>query len=48
MQNFLADRLAGKLTSVAAVDREQKNGINYKAIPPQAAAEVLPQIVKFW
>ncbi|WP_333359947.1 hypothetical protein [Microcoleus sp. N3A4] len=47
MQNFLVDRLAGKLTS-AAVESEQKNCIDDKAIPAQAAAEVLRQNVKVW
>ncbi len=45
MENFLADRLAGKLTAAAAAG-DQKNGIDDKAIPAQAAAEVLQSIVK--
>jgi len=48
MQNFLVDRLAGKLTGAAAVDREHKNRIDDKAIPARSAAEVLRPIVKFW
>jgi hypothetical protein len=40
MENFLAGQLAGKLTGAAAAG-EQKNGIDDKAIPAQAAAEVL-------
>jgi len=43
MENFLADQLAGKLTAAAG---DQKNGIDDKAIPAQAAAEVLQSIVK--
>jgi len=46
MQNFLADRLAGKLTGAAAAAGEQKNGIDDKVIPAQPAAEVLRSIVK--
>jgi hypothetical protein len=45
MENFLADQLAGKLTGSAAAG-EQKNGIDDKAIPAQAVAEVLRSIVK--
>ena len=45
MENFLAGQLAGKLTGAAAAG-EQKNGIDEKAIPAQAAAEVLRSIVK--
>jgi len=45
MENFLADQLAGKLTGAAAAG-EQKKGIDDKAIPAQAAAEVLRSIVK--
>jgi hypothetical protein len=47
MENFLAGQLAGKLTGAAAAAAgEQKNGIDDKAIPAQAAAEVLRSIVK--
>jgi hypothetical protein len=45
MENFLADQLAGKLTGSAAA-AQQKNGRDDKAIPAQAAAEVLRSIVK--
>jgi hypothetical protein len=45
MKNFLADQLASKLTGAAAA-RKQKNGLDEKAIPAQAAAEVLRSIVK--
>jgi len=45
MENFLAYRLAGKLTAAAAAG-DQKNGIDDNAIPAQAAAEVLQSIVK--
>jgi len=48
MQNFLADRLAGKLTGAAAAAGEPKNGIDDKAIPAQATAEGLRSIVKVW
>jgi hypothetical protein len=48
MQNFLADLLAGKLTGAGAAAGEQKNGIDDKAIPAQATAEVLRSIVKVW
>ena len=44
-ENFLAGQLAGKLTGAAAAG-EQKNGIDDKAIPAQATAEVLRSIVK--
>lgn len=44
MENFLAGQLAGKLTGAAA--GEQKNGLDDKAIPAQASAEVLRSIVK--
>jgi len=44
-ENFLAGQLAGKLTGAAAAG-EQKNGIDDKAIPAQAAAEALRSIVK--
>jgi hypothetical protein len=43
---LLAGQLAGKLTGAAAAAGEQKNGIDDKAIPAQAAAEVLRSIVK--
>jgi hypothetical protein len=45
-KNFLAGQLAGNLTGAAAAAGEQKNGIDDKAIPAQAAAEVLRSIVK--
>ena len=48
MQNFLVDRLAGKLTGAAAAAGEPKNGIDDKAIPAQATAEGLRSIVKVW
>ena len=48
MENFLADQLAGKLTGAAAAAGEQKNGLDDKAIPAQAVAEVLQSILKVW
>ena len=48
MQNFLADRLTGKLTGAAAAAAPQKNGMDDKAIPTPAATEVLRSIVKVW
>jgi hypothetical protein len=47
MKNFLAGQLADKLTGAAAAG-EEKNGIDDKAIPAQAAAEVLQSSVKVW
>jgi hypothetical protein len=43
---LLAGQLAGKLTGAAAAAGQQKNGIDDKAIPAQAAAEVFRSIVK--
>lgn len=48
MENFLAGQLAGKLTGAATAAGEPKNGLDEKAIPAPAAAEVLRSIVKFW
>ena len=45
-ENFLAGQLAGKLRGAAAAAGEQKNGIDDKAIPAPAAAEVFRSIVK--
>ena len=46
MENFLAAQLAGKLTGAVAAASEQKNSLDEKEIPAQAAAEVLRSIVK--
>ena len=46
MENFLAAQLTGKLTGAVATAGEQKNGLDEKEIPAQAAAEVLRSIVK--
>ncbi len=48
MKKFLAGQLAAKLTGAAAAAGEQKNGIDDKALPAPAAAEVLRSIVKVW
>ena len=45
-ENFLAGQLAGKLAGAATAAGEQKNGIDDKTIPAQAAAEVFRSIVK--
>jgi hypothetical protein len=44
-ENFLAGELVGKWIGAAVAAGEQKNGLDDKAIPAQAAAQVLRSIL---